>query len=237
VANYDAQISPGNQILRQIPSTDRQALLARADYVELPVGHTLARVADPYAMTFFPESGVIFAVSEMTSGHHLAIAAVGAEGAVGVGPVVGQQRYPLSLVVLVESSGYLVPTRVFTDVFHRSHEVRRAILTDVGRRLRELMTAAACNRVHSHRQRLARWLLVITDKAGVSSLPVTHETLAQLVGGPRHAVTVALKFLRRTGAIAHVRGRIEVLDRAQLRAHACECYAVPPRTGLYRRRS
>jgi CRP-like cAMP-binding protein len=91
--------------------------------------------------------------------------------------------------------------------------------------MRELRTAAACNRVHSHRQRLARWLLVITDKATQQSLPITHEALAQLVGGPRHAVTVALNELRAKGAIGHLRGRVDILERSLLLAQACECYA------------
>ena len=78
--------------------------------------------------------------------------------------------------------------------------------------------------MHSHRHRLARWLLTTTDKAGQRSLSITHEALAQLVGGPRHAVTVALNELGTKGAIAHLRGRIEILDRRVLMAQACECY-------------
>jgi len=72
--------------------------------------------------------------------------------------------------------------------------------------------------------RLARWLLMMTDKADERSLPVTHDVLAQMVGGPRHAVTVALNELRAKGAIAHLRGRLEILNRSLLIAHACECY-------------
>jgi len=48
-----------------------------------------------------------------------------------------------------------------------------------------------------------------------------------MVGGPRHAVTVALNELRLRGAIAHLRGRIEVLERSVLIAQACECYTRP----------
>jgi hypothetical protein len=70
----------------------------------------------------------------------------------------------------------------------------------------------------------------------VSSVPLTHETLAHLVEGPRHAVSVALNALRKKGAIAYARGRIDVLDRRLLRSHACECYIERPGTGLYRHR-
>ena len=85
----------------------------------------------------------------------------------------------------------------------------------------------ACSRVHSHRQRLARWLLLTMDKAQQSSLHVTHDVLAQMVGGPRHAVTVALSELRARGAIAHLRGRVDICDRELLVRQACECYVLP----------
>jgi CRP-like cAMP-binding protein len=112
-------------------------------------------------------------------------------------------------------------------VFQQSETVRRITLSHVGAQMRELATAAACNRVHSHRQRLARWLLITTDKARQQSLPITHETLAQMVGGPRHAVTVALSELRAKGVIAHLRGRVDILDRSVLIKQACECYVAP----------
>ena len=213
-----------NQLLMQLAADDREALVADADYVRLPVGHVFARVGDPIARAYFPDAGVMSVISEMTTGHHVALGAVGAEGVLGVSAVFGKQRYPVSVRVLVESCGHTVATRRIVDAFRRSEDVRRVMLAHVGSRTWELMTAAACNRVHSHRQRLARWLLTTTDKAGQRSLPTTHEALAQLVGGPRHAVTVALNELRAKGAIAHLRGRIEILDRTVLIAQACECY-------------
>jgi hypothetical protein len=53
-----------------------------------------------------------------------------------------------------------------------------------------------------------------------------------MVGGPRHAVTVALNQLRRKGAIAHRRGRIDVLRRLVLVEEACECYTTTASTTL-----
>jgi CRP-like cAMP-binding protein len=161
------------------------------------------------------------------------VATIGAEGVLGLGTLFGKERYPLSLVVLVESAGYRVPSPRLHDLFYGSRASAHVILGYIGNRMWEALTAAACNRVHSHRQRLARWLLTATDKAARDWLPVTHETLALMVGGPRHAVTVALNNLRTKGAIAHLRGRIEVLDRGVLKAQACECYGAAKRTGLY----
>lgn len=213
-----------NQLLRQLPADDRAALLAGAEYLQLRVGHTFASVGDPIAAAYFPDCGVMSVVGEMTTGHQVALAAVGAEGALGIAALFGKQRYPVTVSVLVESCGHAVAAGRLVDVFRRSEAVRRVMLGHIGNRTWELITAAACNRVHSHRHRLARWLLTTTDKAGQRSLSITHEALAQLVGGPRHAVTVALNELGTKGAIAHLRGRIEILDRRVLMAQACECY-------------
>jgi CRP-like cAMP-binding protein len=217
-----------NQILLQLAAHDREALLAGSTYVSLPVGHNWIRPGERTSSMYFPDTGVISSVSEMTTGHQVAVAATGAEGVIGLGLLFSIQLQPVSQVVLLESRGNQISAERFLTVFQQSEYLRRVILAHVGRRMRELATAAACNRVHSHRQRLARWLLVITDKANQQSLPLTHETLAQMVGGPRHAVTVALKELRAKGAIALLRGRIDIRKRSVLVAQACECYVAPP---------
>ena len=133
-------------------------------------------------------------------------------------------------VVLVDSAGFRVPAERFQHAFEHSEFLRRVTLAHAGQKMNELMVAAACYRVHSHRQRLARWLLTMSDKARLRSLKVTHEMLAQMVGGPRHAVTVALNELRTKGAIImHLRGRMDIIDRSVLFAQACECYQPSPK--------
>jgi CRP-like cAMP-binding protein len=214
-----------NQILQQLPARDRETLLMESDYLELPFGDTYARAGDRISGVYFPETGVISLVSEMSTGHQVAIGAVGAEGMTGLGTVLGISHYRQSLIALLESGGHHISAARFRNTFQQSEALRRVTLAHIGLRMRELRTAAACNRVHSHRQRLARWLLVITDKAKQQSLPVTHEALAQLVGGPRHAVTAALNELRAKGAIARISRRVDILERSVLVAHACECYA------------
>src|SRR5258708_2073063 len=216
-----------NQILQQLPARDCEMLLAGAEYVDLPDAHAFARAGDPISSAYFPDTGVISRISEMTTGHQVAVIAIGREGMIGAGVLFGMRQSPLSSVVLVQSSGYLLPSDMFRRRFQESETLQRATLAHLGRTMRALTTAAACNRVHSHRQRLARWLLITTDKARQQSLPVTHEALAQLVGGPRHAVTVALNDLRAQGVIAHLRGRVDGLKRSVLIAPGGECSAAP----------
>jgi CRP-like cAMP-binding protein len=213
-----------NQILLQLRDGDRDALLDDAEHGRLPVGDTFAGRGDDTSSVYFPETGVISLVSEMKTGHQVAVSAVGSEGVVGLASVLDVPRFPHRVVVLVESEGHRVPANRLRGLFDESEAVRRVMLRYIGQSMTELMVTAACYRVHSHRQRLARWLLMTADKAGLQSLSATHETLAQMVGGPRHAVTRALNELRAKGVIAHLRGRVDIIRRSGLVAEACECY-------------
>jgi CRP-like cAMP-binding protein len=221
VRRHDA---PKNHVLRQLPPAVRRSLLDGSEYITVPVGHALARVGDPVTYGYFPDDGLLSLISEMTTGHHVAIATLGVEGMVGIGAVLGLNHHVCSPVTLVTSHGYLITAHRLLTVFKDSENLRQIALAYIGGRLTELATTAACHRVHSLRQRLARWLLVATDKVQQQSLPITHDTLAQMVGGPRHAVTVALQQLRRQGAIVHRRGHIDVLRPSALIQEACECH-------------
>jgi CRP-like cAMP-binding protein len=217
--------TPHNHVLRQLPPAVRKSLLEGAEYVTLPVGHALARVGDPLTNGYFPDDGLLSLISEMTTGHHVAIATLGVEGMLGIGAILGLTHHSCSPVTLVTSHGYLIATHRLLGIFEDSENLRQVALAYIGGRLTDLATTAACHRVHSLRQRLARWLLIATDKVQQQSLPITHDTLAQMVGGPRHAVTVALQQLRRQGAIVHRRGHVDVLRPSVLMQEACECYA------------
>jgi CRP-like cAMP-binding protein len=213
-----------NHILTHLSNRERATLLADAEHVLLPRGQTVARPGDPITHAYFPDSGVIAWVSEMASGHHVAVASVGAEGVVGISRILAIPRHPYRVVALLESAGHRLPIDALWRTFDEFDGFRSAVLAHIGRHLIEVANLVACSRVHSHRQRLARWILTMTDKAEEQSISITHDVLAQVVGGPRHAVTAALNDLRAKGAVAHLRGRVEILDRSVLIAQACECY-------------
>lgn len=214
-----------NQLLTQLSDVDRDALLSGAHQARLAVGHTILCAGDSMLSAYFPDTGVLAIVSEMATGHQVAVDIVGADAMIGLDGLFHTTQPGHRVVVLAESVGYWIAADRLRRVCAESDGFRSVLLPHIGSRLSDIMVTAACNRVHSHRQRLARWLLIATDKAGRQSLDVTHETLAQLVGGPRHAVTVALNELRGKGAVAHLRGKLEIVQRSILVHQACECYS------------
>ena len=93
-------------------------------------------------------------------------------------------------------------------------------------------TAIADARAHIDR-RLARWLLMAHDRTGDTSLPLTHEFLALMLGVRRAGVTEALQSLKRRKLIGSGRNRIIVLNRKGLERIAGDSYGVPEKE--YRR--
>ncbi|SDB60202.1 Crp/Fnr family transcriptional regulator [Belnapia rosea] len=90
----------------------------------------------------------------------------------------------------------------------------------------QVTMTAACNARHAIEQRLARWLLIAHDRAGVDEFPMTHEFISMMLGVRRPGVTVAAGALQRAGLVRYSRGRMDVTDRLGLEAASCECYHV-----------
>ena len=90
--------------------------------------------------------------------------------------------------------------------------------------LEQVMVSVACNGAHSLKQRLARWLLMMRDRADDDALPITQSLLAEMLGVQRPSITNAAQELERAGLIARARREVTILDRNGLAQASCECY-------------
>jgi CRP-like cAMP-binding protein len=92
--------------------------------------------------------------------------------------------------------------------------------------LDQVMLSAGCNGMHSVKQRLARWLLMMRDRSDSDAMPLTQDLLAEMLGVYRPTVTKAVRSLQRAGAIDVGRRRVEIVSREKLLASSCECYSL-----------
>ena len=83
---------------------------------------------------------------------------------------------------------------------------------------------AACNRLHTINERLARWILTCHDRVQTDRMPLTHEFLGQMLGSPRTTVTLAAGTLHEAGLIDYSRGHVTIKNRRELEGVTCECY-------------
>jgi hypothetical protein len=73
------------------------------------------------------------------------------------------------------------------------------------------------------RRELARWLLMMHDRADMNTMPLTQDFLAEILGVARTTVTAAARALKFNDLISDRRRVISIKDRAGLESAACEC--------------
>jgi CRP-like cAMP-binding protein len=90
--------------------------------------------------------------------------------------------------------------------------------------LEQVLVSVACNGAHSLKERLARWLLMMRDRADDDALQITQTLLAEMLGVQRPTITNAARELERAGLIVRGRRQVTILDRPALMEASCECY-------------
>ena len=163
---------------------------------------------------------------DMPNGQTVATAVIGNEGAVGILSALGPSRSPMTAVVRVPGTSLQISPTRFHAALSRSGAIRHVVQIHTRALLAQFQHVAACNALHSVEARMARWLLHIHDRVDGDFLPLTQESLSELLGVRRTTVTHVVRKLRTSRAIrSNRRGLIEI-DRPRLEAAACECYEV-----------
>ena len=214
----------GNRLLAALPPADLDLLVRHFRLVELERDTVLVRSGDPIERIYFPLSGLIAFVMDMPSGQTVATAVVGNEGAAGVLTALGPSLSPLTAVVRVAGAALQISPAQFQAALERSSALKGAVQTHTRALLAQWQHVAACNALHSVEARLANWLLQVHDRVDGKILPVTQDTLSELLGVRRPTVTHVVSKLRASGGIRSNRRSSIEIDRPRLEAAACECY-------------
>src|SRR5947209_14431970 len=75
----------------------------------------------------------------------------------------------------------------------------------------QMALSVACNRFHNVEKRLARWLLMMHDRAQVAEFKFTQELISRMIGTRRPHVSTAVANLHNGGLIPKGRGPITFL--------------------------
>lgn len=213
-----------NILLTELPVNERTWLESRCTRVKLHVGDLLYHQGDTIDRLYFPDTGVVSLIAVMADGRCAEIAAIGAEGAVGVYAVHGVTTMPCDAVVQVDGEARVLRLEDLQPADARG--MLPAVLCQyVNTLLLQVMQVASCNTLHTLRQRAARWMLTVQDRVGRDSYALTQEMLATMLGVRRQSINVVALGLRRAGAVDYRHGRVTVRDRSALEREACECYA------------
>src|SRR3984957_19064903 len=214
----------GNRLLARLPPAEYQRLLPSLQVVPLALKHVLYEARAPIDYAYFPNRGVVSALTVMEDGRAIEVATIGDEGMVGLPLLVGAKTTVNRMIVQVPGEAVRMAEDVLRDEVSQDSPLRRVLVLYHTAFLAQVSQAVACNGLHSVHQRCCRWLLMTQDRAHSDVFPMTHEFLAEMLGVRRSTVSEILKPFQEEGLIRYSRGKFTVLDRAGLKAGSCECY-------------
>lgn len=231
-----AATARGNALLDALDDADLDSLLPLLSEVDLPVGAVLQKPGKALDSVLFPIQGVVSLVVELEDDATVEAATIGREGVLGLSVYLGTAAPTERATVLVAGRGLSMPATEFAgQVRIIDGPFEQTLRRHAAAMFSQLARNAACNRVHSVRQRAARWLLMTADRTDDSRFALTQDFLAQVLAVRRASVNEVAQALAEDGAITYTRGTITVLDRIRLESTACSCYAVIARTTGVRR--
>ena len=216
-----------NHVLQKLARADRavyERLLGDLQPTPLERGALLPTSRDRTEWVYFVESGIVSLVAGTSSGQSLEVALVGREGVAGFSDALGGHRLPYRLTVQLPGLAYRIGTNIIRDHVFSCTALHELLMAYSQFLIHQLTQSAVCSRFHTSVQRLARWLLLTSERAGTEHLRLTHDVVAQMVGAPRSAVTQAAAELRRKGIIEYQRGLITIRNVKRLHRSSCECF-------------
>jgi len=215
-----------NHLIELLPRSDRLHLLAACETTELKLSEVLCEPGQPTQHVYFPTDGFISLVTLVAGHPGLEVGMVGREGMVGAQLALGVTASPLRGLVQGAGGALRIGTKKFRGELARSAALQKNLNRYLYVLMAQLATSAACLRFHQIEPRLARWLLMMQDRARADTFRVTQEFLAYMLGVRRVGITAAAGALQRKRLITYTRGELTVLDRPGLEHAACGCYGI-----------
>ncbi len=213
-----------NSLLRALDADVIQRLALHP--VQFELMHEIEFPGIPIDRLYFVEEGMASMTTTFGDGAQVEVGMFGYESVIGVSALMGTKKSLNRVYTQIAGHGYFCGLEAARKEFGLGGQFHKLALRYVQTQLVQAMQSAGCNAKHNFEQRLARWLLICADRAHTNAFKISHEFLADMLGGGRPTVTMAAGILKEKGLIQYAHGQIEILDVAGLTKAACECYTV-----------
>ena len=216
---------PPNQLLQMLDAADFDLLRAHLVTIEMTRDMVLSEAGVALQHVYFPHGGSISITVALSEGQMIEVAMLGRDSVIGGGAALADGIAPADAIVLFPGPASAVGIATFRTVAAASEPFRNLMIRHEQALLAQVQQSLLCNTLHPVEARLARWLLRARELSDSEILPFTQETLAQMMGVRRNAVSLVAQALQRAGILRYSRGRIEITDLRALEAMSCGCYA------------
>lgn len=198
-------------------------MLSSCQVVQLRPGETLALPGEIQDYVYFPTGGFISLLAPTDAKGFLEIALVGAEGLCGAPVVLGADRSYVRAEVRGEGTALRMKAAALRRELARLPRFRAIAELYVHVLMSQLGQSAGCGS-HLIEQRVACWLLTMSDRANSPHVHMTHQHVGHLLGVRRVGVTEAMGTLQARGLVHCGRALVMIRDRKGLEAASCPCF-------------
>jgi len=221
-----ATLTPTNRLLAWLPNNEYQQLAPSLQPVRFPKNEILYEAGEVMPHAIFVNSGIASVQAISDDGQRIEVATVSNRGFIGVALILGVDKACYRVVAQTRIEAVKIDTFLLRELCNRSEKLQSLLLHYADLLETQIIQAVICRVAHDLKQRVARWLLHITDSLEVDTFSVTHEQLSNALGKHRNRVGVVTGELERAGLIECGRGNIRIIERKALEHVACECYRI-----------
>jgi CRP-like cAMP-binding protein len=213
-----------NRTLAAMDADDLASLLPYLTERRVDRDSVLSQQGEKIRDVYFPTTARLRNTVTFLDGRAAETFIIGSEGVSGLSPFLADTPSGWSVEVAITGAAYHLPAKVLRDRI----KVSPTLLNQFVRLLNDYLTQAAqgiaCASLHHATARLARFLLVASERIETKELRLTQQDLALALAVQRTTVNASAAELKKSKAISYSRGVITIRDLPKLEAFACECY-------------
>jgi CRP-like cAMP-binding protein len=210
--------------LNAMPPDDLAQLQPNLKKCSMVAGTVLHAQGHAIEHVYFPVSGLISLLTVMRTGEQIETAMIGRNGVVGASIGCDGAQSTAQATVQIGGLAWQLQASRFLEMYQESATFRTLTNRFQNAILLQAQKWAACHALHTLTSRLCRWLLQCQDITGSDMVPLTQDSLSNVLGVRRTTVSVCAHALQTAGLIQYRRGHVSILNREGLKDLSCECY-------------
>ncbi len=205
-------------LFRSLATQEQAGFALMAREKSYPKGSVILFEDDPGDSLFVVRDGRVKVVLVAEDGREVILGILGVGEHFGELALIDDQPRSAHVVAMEDSSLLVLRREDFRRRVEQNPAVAWALLIELSRRLRRADDKIGSLVLLDVPGRIARVILDAADAGGSETIekPLTHQTIAHVIGASRETVSRAMREFVNSGWISTERRRIQVLDRPAL---------------------